>query len=71
MTVPPVSVGETFQTFEEVEGRLKLLEREHYHPLRRFNSQTVGEYNRRREKAGSELRIDMAWPFTFSMHHMK
>ena len=28
-----------------------------HNPLRRFNSQTVREYNKQREKAGSKLRI--------------
>ena len=50
-----VAVGKTFDTIEEVENTLKLLEKDYYHPLRRFNSQNVSEYNRRREKAGSEL----------------
>ena len=63
-----VAVGETFDTIEEVEKTLKLLERDYYHPLRRFNSQTVGEYNRRREKAGSELRIAEQLKFAFVLY---
>ena len=65
MDAPPVAVGITFDTFEEVEKTLKSLESNYYHPLRRFNSQTVGEYNRRREKAGSELKIDEQLKFAF------
>ena len=52
-----VALGKTFDTIEEVENTLELLEKDYYHPLRWFNSQTMSEYNRRREKAGSELRI--------------
>ena len=64
----PVAVGKTFNTFEEVEKALKLLERDYYHPLRRFNSQTVREYNKRREKAGSELRIAEQLKFAFVLY---
>lgn len=53
MDALPVAVGKTFNTIEEVEQTLKLLERHHYHLLRWVNSQTVGENNTRREKAGS------------------
>ena len=48
---------ENFDTIEEVENTLKLLEKDYYHHLRWFNSHTMSEYNRLREKAGSELRI--------------
>ena len=61
----PIAVGKTFNTFEEVEKALKLLERDYYYPLRRFNSQTVREYNKRREKAGSELRVAEQLKFAF------
>ena len=63
-----VHVGKTFNTFEEVEKALKLLERDYYHPLRRFNSQTVREYNKRREKAGSELRVAKQLKFAFVLY---
>ena len=43
---PPVAVGKTFDTFEEVEKAFKLLERDYCHCLRWFNSQTVREYNK-------------------------
>ena len=48
-----VAVGKIFDTIEEVENT----EEHYYHPLRRFNLQTLSEYNKRREpeKAGSEL----------------
>ena len=63
-----VAVGKTFDTIEEVENTLKLLEKDYYHPLRRFNSQTVSEYNRRREKAGSELRIAEQLKYAFVLY---
>ena len=71
MDTLPVTVGKTFDTIEEVEETLKLLERDYYHPLRRFNSQTVSEYNRRREKAGSELRIAEQLKFVFILYRYK
>ena len=63
-----VHVGNTFDNIDEVEETMKMLEREYYHPLRRFNSQTVSEYNRRREKAGSELRIAEKMKFAFILY---
>ena len=63
-----VGVGRTFDTFEEIEETLKKLESDHYHPLRRFNSQSVSEYNKRREKAGSELRIAEHLKFAFVVY---
>ena len=63
-----VAVGKTFDTIEEVENTLKLLEKDYYHPLRRFNSQTVREYNRQREKAGSELRIVEQLKYAFILY---
>lgn len=63
-----VAVGKTFDTIEEVENTLKLLEKDYHHPLRRFNSQTVSEYNRRREKAGSELRIAEQLKYAFILY---
>ena len=50
--------GRTFETIEEVEEAVKLLESDYYHPFRRFNSQSVREYNKRRQKAGSDIRIN-------------
>ena len=66
----PVAIGRTFETFEEVEEAVRLLESNHYHPLRRFNSQSVGEYNRRREKVGSELRIAEELKFAFVLYRL-
>ena len=63
-----VGVGRTFDTFEEVEETLRKLESDLYHPLRRFNSQSVSEYNKRREKAGSELRIAEHLKFAFVLY---
>ena len=44
MDAPPVAVENAFDTFEEVEKGLKLLERDYYHPLKQFNSQTMREH---------------------------
>lgn len=63
-----VPIGRTFETFEEVEETLKKLESDHYHPLRRFNSQSVSEYNKRRENSGSELRIAEHLKFAFVLY---
>ena len=49
--------GKTFDTIEEIENTLKLLEKDYYHFLRWFNSQTMSQHNRRKERAGCELRI--------------
>ena len=34
----PIAIERTFETFEEVEEAVNLLESNHYHPLRHFNS---------------------------------
>ena len=41
----------------EVEKTIDLLMTCHTHPLRRYNSQTVDKYNRRRVKAGKKTRL--------------
>jgi len=66
----PISAGRTFETIEEVEEAVKLLESTYYHPFRRFNSQSVKEYNERRQKAGSELRINEELKFAFVLYRL-
>lgn len=65
MDIPEIAVGTGFKTYEEVEDAVKRLESEHYHPFRRFNSQSVKEYNQRRERNGSSLRLDENLKFAF------
>ena len=57
-------VGDSFESYCELEERIEELTSQS-HPLRRHNSQTVQEYNRRREKAGSKLRISEEWKYAF------
>ena len=59
------AVGKIFDTIEEVKNTLKLLEKDYYYPLRWFSSQTLSEYNRQGEKAGSELRITEQLKYAF------
>jgi len=66
----PISAGRTFETIEEVEEAVKLLESNYYHPFRRFNSQSVKEYNKQRQKAGSELRINEELQFAFVLYRL-
>ena len=63
-----VPAGKTFDTIEEVENTLKLLEKDYYHFLRWFNSQTMSEHNRRKERAGYELRITEQLKYTFVLY---
>ena len=65
MTTTSIKVGTSFGSFEELERAIDSLVKDGYHPLRRFNSQTVSEYNKRREKAGSRLRIGDEWKYAF------
>ena len=51
----PIAIGRMFETIKEVEEAVELLESDYHHPLRQFNSQSVKEYNKWRQKAGSEL----------------
>ena len=63
--VESVKVGTQFESFDELEKAIEELIANYHHPLRRYNSQTVQEYNRRREKAGSLLRIEDKWKYAF------
>jgi len=63
----PIAAGRTFETIEEVVA-VKLLESDYYHPFRRFNSQSVREYNERRQKAGSDVRINEELQFAFVLY---
>ena len=66
----PAQVGSEFASFEEVEEAISKLFREHHHPLRKFNSQSVEEYNRRREKAGSDMRINEDIKYAFVSYRL-
>ena len=50
--------GKEFSSFEELEAALKELQNVYHHPLRVFNSQTVRDTNRRREKSKSLLELE-------------
>jgi len=65
-----ITVGTAFETFEAVEEAVKVLGDQYYHPFRRFNSQSVKEYNRRREKSGSDLRIAETLKFAFVSYRL-
>jgi len=65
-----ISAGRTFETIEEVEEAVKLLQSNYYHPFRWFNSHSVKEYNKRRQKAGSELRINEELQFAFVLYRL-
>ena len=67
----PIAIGRTFETIKEVEETVKLLESDYHHPLRRFNSQSVKEYNKRKQKAGSELRINEELQFAFVLYRLE
>ena len=58
-------VGDSFESYAELEDKIDRIISQSHHPLRRYNSQTVTEYNRRREKAGSNLRISEEWKYAF------
>lgn len=65
-----MQVGSQFSSFAQVEEAISSLFREHNHPLRKFNSQSVKEYNRRREKAGSDLRIHEDKKYAFVSYRL-
>ncbi len=57
--------GKKFESFDQVTQLLDQL-KEANHPLRVYNSQSVDEYNKRREKAKSPLDpVDKKWQYTY------
>ena len=70
MDMAEIAVGRGFETYEEIEEAVKRLENEHYHPFRRFNSQSVKEYNQRWENTGSNLRLAESLKFAFVSYRL-
>ena len=70
MDMAEIAVGRGFETYEEIEETVKRLENEHYHPFRRFNSQSVKEYDQRRENTGSNLRLAESLKFAFVSYRL-
>ena len=46
-----MEVGTAYDDFKAVEECLEKLRKEHYHPLRVYNSQTAEDYNKKRVNA--------------------
>lgn len=58
--------GKEFSSFEELEAAVNELQNVYHHPLRVFNSPTVQDMNRRRQKSKSVLKpINEKWRYTY------
>jgi len=66
--VYPFQLEECLKQLKKWKKAVKLLDSNYYHPFRRFNLQSVKVYNKWRQKAGSELRINEKLQFAFVLY---
>ena len=53
-----LKMGHVISLYEEVEKAIGFLMTHHTYPLRRYNSQNMDKYHRRRVKAGKKTRLE-------------